>query len=319
MSALDHPEQQEARVSSPPSQNNAMSVAAVITTTARILHQAGIADSRREARLLLAAASGLDQSVLIAHPDQPVKENILARLGNFARHRRNHCPLGRILGSREFWSLPFRVAPWTLEPRPDSECLVAAAVSHLKAAVTPDREEGVRILDLGVGTGCLLLSVLHEIPRAHGIGVDIDPRVCRTAGDNARLLGLADRAQWVVGDWATALKGSFDAILCNPPYIPDGAMASLMPEVARYDPRRALAGGVDGLDCYRRLLPMLGPVLKPTGALFLEIGHDQAPHVAACAAGLGWRRVETRRDLAGHPRCLVLATGANDAGKNAAA
>jgi release factor glutamine methyltransferase len=191
-----------------------------------------------------------------------------------------------------------------LVPRPDSESLIEAVL-----ATVGDRSAPLRLLDLGTGTGCLLLALLSELPMASGIGVDLAPEAALTARRNASALGLAARADFVAGDWATAIIGEFDAIVVNPPYIPSGTIASLAPEVAQYDPRRALDGGPDGLDCYRVLAPEAARLLRKGGFAVFELGAGQAQPVLALMRDVGLMVVAIRRDLAGIERCLVVRRG----------
>jgi release factor glutamine methyltransferase len=209
-------------------------------------------------------------------------------------------PLALITGRREFWSLPFAVSPATLIPRADSETLLEAALALFR-----DRGSVARILDLGTGTGCLLLAALTEFPAAFGVGVDLAPEAARLAAGNAATLGLAARAAFLVGDWAAPLDGRFDLILCNPPYIEAAAIPTLMQDVWQYEPPSALDGGPDGLDAYRRIIPALADLLSPSGAAVLEVGQGQAEMVAAAAQGAGLVAAP-RADLAGIPRALVL-------------
>ena len=279
-------------------------IATMLTQAARDLRAAGIDHPRHEARILLAAVLGQTPLELIRHPHRTLSTEHRDQFWGWVQQRCHRRSIGHILGRREFWSLEFRVSPDALEPRPDSECLVAAAVAHLLA-----RDGGeAQVLDLGVGTGCLLLSVLHEVESAFGVGIDIDPELCRLARFNAALLGLAERTQWIAGDWVAACHGSFDIILANPPYIPDGQIAGLMPEVASYEPRRALAGGRDGLECYRRILPIMGRHLKPGGALFLEVGYNQADQVIQLSHQSGLYLLDVVCDLGARERCLVLSS-----------
>lgn len=206
-------------------------------------------------------------------------------------------PLAYILGHREFWSLDFLVSPATLIPRPDSEAIVEAA---LAACPNPRR-----VLDLGTGTGCLLLTVLHERPSAFGVGVDISPDAARLAARNAHRLGLGDRAAFVCSDWTEALSGRFDLVLSNPPYIETEAVEELMPDVSEYEPRRALDGGPDGLAAYRRIIRALPHIMVPMGVTVLELGAAQADAVGAEAEAMGLD-VGFRLDLAGMRRALVL-------------
>jgi len=261
------------------------------------LAAAGIEQSRREARWLLGHALGLSQEALLADPaawvDARGYEALLARRAAWE-------PLAFITGVREFWSLPLAVSPATLIPRADSETLVEAAVAHV-----PMPDQVGRVLDLGTGSGNLLLAALTEFPRAFGVGVDRTPAAAALAARNAGSLGLSGRAAFVVGDWAASLDARFDLVLCNPPYIESGAIETLMPEVARHEPALALDGGPDGLDAYRRVIPELHRLLTPRGVAVIEIGATQAGSVAgvAWASGLLSRTVS---DLAGLQRAVVL-------------
>jgi release factor glutamine methyltransferase len=267
------------------------------------LADSGIADARREARLLAAAATGLSQAALIADPSRALAAVDAERLDRFARRRTAREPLSRILGRREFWSLSFALGPETLDPRPDSETLIEAAL----AWVGQRQNHPWRVLDLGTGTGCLLLALLSELPAAEGLGIDISPAAVAVADGNAAALCLARRARFGAGDWGAGIKDRFDILLCNPPYIPAAEIAGLAPEVARYDPPRALAGGADGLEAYRRLARDLPALLAPGARAFIELGAGQLLAVQALFQGAGLRVMGHRRDLADIPRCLDLA------------
>jgi release factor glutamine methyltransferase len=214
--------------------------------------------------------------------------------------RQTREPIALILGHREFWSLDFAVSPATLIPRPESETLIEAAVAEFARRPPPGR-----ILDLGTGTGCLLLAALAEFPSAVGIGIDRSPAAAALAAHNAAMLGMADRAAFMCGDWAAALDGQFDLILCNPPYIPTADLPALMPEVARYEPQSALDGGSDGFSAYRALVPNLPHLLAPDGIAILELGAGQAETADELARDAGF--IPTlRHDLSGIARALVL-------------
>jgi release factor glutamine methyltransferase len=258
----------------------------------------GVADNPRlEARLLLAHALGCSQNDLIREPERVVDPGPFETLVD---RRLRYEPIAHIVGRREFWSLGFEVSPATLIPRPDSETLIEAALAAFR-----DRPPPRQVLDLGTGTGCLLLALLHEYPSTFGIGVDLEPAAAALARRNATRLGLIDRAGFYVGDWTNAVRGRFDLVVSNPPYIADGDMEALMPDVARYEPRLALAAGADGGDAYRAIIPALPAVLEAGGVAILEIGAGQAEMVGEIArsSGLG---VSLRRDLAGIPRAISV-------------
>jgi release factor glutamine methyltransferase len=260
------------------------------------LAAAGIEAPAREARLLLAHALGRAPGSLIGEQPPPP-----AGFAALIARRAAREPLAFILGHREFWSLSFAVSPATLIPRPESETLIEAAL-----AAFPDRRAVRRVLDLGTGTGCLLLAALTEFPSAFGIGIDLVAEAVLLARANAAALGLAARAAFLAGDWAAAIEATFDLVLVNPPYIERATLPNLMPEVARFEPRTALDGGADGLDEYRRLMPLLPHLLAENGLAALEIGAGGACATARLAEAEGLAVREARPDLAGSPRALVL-------------
>jgi release factor glutamine methyltransferase len=276
----------------------------LVEAAALRLAAAGVDAPRRDARLLLAAALDVEPAALLARDDGPVDAAAAARFAGYVDRRAGREPVSRILGSREFWSLPFRLTPATLDPRPDSETLVEAALAGIA-----DRQAPWRLLDLGTGSGCLLLALLAELPAATGVGVDRDPDAVAAAAANARALGLADRARFCPGDWAAGLDGPFDLVVSNPPYIPDQDIAGLAPEVARFEPRAALAGGPDGLAAYRALAPDLARVLAPAGRVVVEFGAGQDQAVAAILIASGLEIQGFRRDLNSILRCVVAARG----------
>ncbi len=269
-------------------------IAAILREGARRLAEAGIETPRLESRLLLAHALGWTPEALIRDLHAPADPG--AFFGLVAR-RAGREPLALIVGWREFWSLRFKVSPATLIPRADSETVVEAA---LAACPAPGR-----VLDLGTGTGCLLLAVLSERPGALGVGVDLSDAAAVLARNNARSLRLGARALFVCGDWASAVEARFDLVLSNPPYIETAAVSGLMPEVAAHEPWRALDGGEDGLDAYRTIVAGLPRLLAPGGVAVLELGFGQFPAVAGLARGAGLA-VEARADLSGTPRAMIL-------------
>jgi release factor glutamine methyltransferase len=235
-------------------------------------------------------------------PDRSITPDELERINAFlARRIDAREPVSCILGRREFWSLEFRITPDVLDPRPDSETLVETALG-----LFPVQDRPLRVLDLGTGSGCLLLAVLHGRPRASGIGVDASEAALAVARQNAAQLGLADRAEFRRGDWGAGLDEAFDLVLCNPPYIAESERGRLPPEVLHHDPPAALFGGADGLDAYRIILPALRRLLAPGSCALFEIGAGQAERVSAIARASGLAVCAIRRDLAGRDRCVVL-------------
>jgi release factor glutamine methyltransferase len=280
--------------------SSAISLGAAVTEGASVLTKAGIDQPRRRARRLIAAVLDLSPAAVIAHPERLLGADEQARLATAVARAAAGEPLSRIVGEREFWGLAFRLSPETLDPRPDSETLVEAVLKRL-----PEPSAPLRCLDLGTGTGCLLLALLSEFPRASGIGIDIADGAVRAARDNAAALGLAGRARFVVGDWANAVAGPFDAIVANPPYIAAAALAALPSEVAAYDPHLALDGGADGLAAYRAIAADLPRLLARDGLFAGEIGDGQADTVAALLAAAGLAIDGVVPDLAGIARCIV--------------
>ena len=268
----------------------------------RIMKGAGVESPRMEARLLLAHASGLSVATLMGYPERVVENDSLYR--QLVSRRAARDPLSHRVGRREFWSLSFKVTADTLDPRPDSETIVEAALDGVS-----DRSAPLRILDLGTGTGCLLVALLSELPAAFGVGVDQSVAATRVAAENTAALGFEGRAAFVVGDWGQAVSGGFDLIVSNPPYIPREDIDGLELEVSRYEPRLALAGGEDGLTAYRAILSDIPRFLSPGGVVVFEIGADQAGSVTALAQKAGLQVFPVRSDLASRDRCLVCRKG----------
>ncbi len=267
----------------------------------RTFAKAGLDTPDLDARLLLADALQVDAVEIAVRLHRPLGPEAAARLAGFARRRLAREPIGRILGRREFWSLPFALSPETLEPRPETETVVETALSLM-----PDRQAGLRILDLGTGSGCLLVALLHELPRATGLGIDRSPGALATARANAMRNGVGGRAAFVASDWAAALNARFDLIVSNPPYIPAPDVAGLAPEVREHDPRAALDGGDDGLAAYRTIFSEAAAVLALPGTLVVEIGSGQEQPVRELADARDLRVVALARDLGGRPRALAL-------------
>ncbi len=274
------------------------SVGAFLCQAGQMLRAAAIENPRLEARLLLAHAMSSSTEALLRDPRAPVPPEAIRRFRAALGQRLARLPMARILGEACFWTLELEVGPETLIPRADSETLIEAA---LASGITPRR-----ILDLGTGTGCLLLAALSEFPAAWGLGLDLRPDAAALAARNAARNGLAGRAAFAAGDWASALNGRFDLILSNPPYIESAVIPGLMPEVAEHEPPSALDGGPDGLDAYRRIIRDLPRLLAPGGLAVLELGEGQGPAVSALADEQGLPVAGLKADLGGIDRALIL-------------
>ena len=287
----------------PEAQGSGAALHALLRSAEARLRAAGAETPPLDARLLVAAALDVAPDTLRFAADRALSAGEAARAEALLARRIAREPVSRILGRREFWSLDIHVTPDVLDPRPDSETLVEAAL-----ALFPNRAAPLRVLDLGTGSGCLLLAALYEYPNATGLGIDASGQALEAARGNAIRFGLAGRARFAEGDWAREIGAGerFDLVLCNPPYIAEDERASLAPEVARHDPPGALFAGPDGLDAYRAILPDLARLLAPGARALFEIGAAQSVAVAAIAREAGLAIVETRRDLAGRERCVVL-------------
>jgi release factor glutamine methyltransferase len=264
------------------------------------LRKAGIENPHREARILLMHALATDQAGLLRRRGGSLTAQEASKFQTFIERRAMREPAAMIIGHKEFWSLDFLVSRDTLVPRPDTEIMIEAALALTR------RRPVRRILDLGTGSGCLLLAALSEFREAWGLGVDLSPGAARIAATNVARLGLTDRASIIVGYWTEALSARFDLILCNPPYIPAADVLGLMPEVAEHEPRLALDGGADGLDPYRLLFADLPRRLEPRGVALFEFGIGQAEALVRLAKATGLAVLEVRHDLAGHARVLAV-------------
>jgi release factor glutamine methyltransferase len=264
---------------------------------------ASLDSAELDARILVGSVLGLDLAGVIAAAAHILTAAEAERLEDFARRRIAGEPVARILGLKEFWSLPLRLSPATLVPRPDSETVVEAALEILRFRSSCDCP--LRIADLGTGSGAILLALLSESPNAFGVGTDISVAALRTARDNARQLGFLGRAAFVACDYAAALSGPFDLIVSNPPYIRSVDIADLATEVRDHDPHRALDGGLDGLDAYRRIAPQAARLLAPGGALVTEVGQGQSGDVQGLMTAAGLTPVgPPKPDLAGIRRAV---------------
>lgn len=277
---------------------------ALLRDTAVALTAAGIDNVRFEARLLLSHATGLTIEQLISRGPDAAPVAAAATLRELTARRVRREPMAYILGEREFWGLPFKVSPAVLIPRPDSETVIETVLDLL-----PDRSRKLRILDLGLGSGCLLLTLLREYPQASGVGIDASEAALAIAQANAEALGVAQRARLSTGDWRQTgwtdqLEGPFDLLVSNPPYIESAAVEGLMPEVATHEPRLALDGGADGLAAYRIIAAAAPVLVVPGGWAIVELGEGQAPEVASLFASAGLAPRPPRKDLGGIERVV---------------
>jgi len=278
-----------------------LTVGQVLRNAADRLGAVGVETARLDARLLVAEVLGLSASSLVTRQHLELSAAETERFEGLLVRRLGREPMSHILGRRGFWTIELVVTADTLDPRPDTETLVEAVL-----AAIPDRGRSLRLLDLGTGTGCILLALLGELRQASGLGIDTSAAALQVAAGNAEALGLAARAGFQRGDWAEGLNERFDVIVSNPPYIPAAEIDGLEPEVARFEPRLALDGGADGLDCYRALAPQIARLLAPGGVVGLEVGAGQAAAVAVLMEQAGLGLASFFSDLGGIERCVLL-------------
>jgi release factor glutamine methyltransferase len=267
---------------------------------ARALAAAGIDSADLDARVLLCGALGIGHLDLIREPGAALGDGA-ALLNDFTARRMNREPVSKILGYRDFWDMRIGVGPHVLDPRPDTEILVEAVLSH-GAGLSPPF---LRLLDLGVGSGAILCALLRGFPGSFGLGIDVSPRACATARANLVALGLLGRGQIACGNWTEALTGRFNVIVSNPPYIPKGTIAGLDREVRDHDPLLALDGGEDGLVAYRQIIPRLPSLLAAPGLIAFEVGPGQAAPVARLLEETEFCDINVMPDLAGRERILL--------------
>ncbi len=270
---------------------------------------AGLDTPALDARLLVTGALGLDAAEGIRNPDRGFDDAGAARIQAFATRRLAREPVSRILGLRPFYGLDLEISPATLDPRPDTETIVDTVLELVRTGQTPGGQ-APRILDLGTGSGAIILALLHALPDTRGIATDIAPDALAVARRNAVRHGVTDRLETKATRWLDRVSGRFDVIVSNPPYIPSGIITGLAPEVAAYDPLTALDGGADGLDAYRALIPPAAEALNPGGWLVLEIGSGQESDVARLAMDCQTFSTDPhlmeRRDLSGRIRCVAV-------------
>lgn len=263
------------------------------------LSAAGLDGGGRDAERLLRWASGMDGAALAAHREDPAPPEVVACFDEALARREDHAPVSHIVGGREFWGRWFAVTPDVLDPRPETETVIAAALREPEGGAPPEK-----ILDLGVGTGCLLGTMLAERPEATGVGVDASRAALDVARGNLEALGVSGRADLRLGDWLDGMLEGFDLILCNPPYVAEAEIASLSVEVQGHEPLLALTPGGDGLGAYRRIAPELAAYLRRGGRALLEIGPTQAGPAALIFGAFGWADPLVHKDLDGRDRCL---------------
>jgi len=261
------------------------------------LKDAGIESASLDTKLLAGHILRLDRAQLLSQSQRLLSDAELSSLQGLIARRATHESVARIIGKREFWGLDFGINDSTLEPRPDSETVIEAVLAA--------RRHAHRILDLGTGTGCLLLALLSEIGEATGLGIDINLRAVEQAVQNAMALNLHDRAAFQRSDWLGSVEGTFDIIVSNPPYIPASHIEALMPEVVDHDPILALNGGEDGLAPYRHLIPQLAKFLNPGGLVAFEIGQGQSQQVMSFFKQSGFSGIQSHMDLGGIERCIT--------------
>jgi len=291
---------EEFAITHPPDFEPAMARGAGQRSLARALAKGGIESAQIDARVLLCEALGIDHADLVRNPDCPLGPSA-ATVASFVARRLKREPVSRIIGHRDFWQARFKIGSAVLDPRHATEALIEAVLDY--AARSP--RENWRILDLGTGSGAILCSLLQSLPGSFGAGVDISRGACVIARDNLAALGLAQRGLIVQGDWTRALRGPFDLIVSNPPYVVRGEIARLAPEVRDHDPRLAMDGGEDGLAAYREIIPASGDLLAPDGLIALEVGAGQHPAVESLLTGAFGAPVKVRFDLDGCRRVVL--------------
>ncbi len=280
-----------------------LTAAAAIAWAMNVLREAGVEGAARDARVLVSAATGLERLQFLNRPDAVLSSAQKAALEDVINRRFQREPVSRILGRRAFYGREFDISPHTLDPRQDSETLIDAALQLLEEDGV-SRNEPLRIIDVGTGSGCLLITLLAELPNATGLGTDIEPEALRQAKLNASANDVASRADWSLARSLEGIDGPFDLLISNPPYIPTGDIQGLDREVRDYEPRSALDGGQDGLDIYREIANRLSTVVSRGWSIF-EVGAGQANSVNEILAAADTPVIRVFRDLDGVDRCVA--------------
>jgi len=281
--------------------NNISTVNTVLIEASAILKEVECLTSELDARILLEHCLGLTTEKLFSSKDRILSSSEQKNFDDLIERRKNREPVAQIIGRRSFWKEEFKTTCDTLDPRPDSETLIESVLKFF-----PDKTASLKILDLGTGTGCLLLSLLGEYKSAVGTGADISEKALSVAKENASALGFKNRSEFIISDWGNSVKGKFDIIICNPPYIKHKDIKNLMPEVYNYDPHIALDGGNSGLDAYQKIIPQLLNLPNKNGVAFLEIGQNQENDISQIIQENGFSIAAMERDLGGIIRCLVV-------------
>lgn len=268
-----------------------------------LLKQSSIDEALSDTRLLICEVLKLSFIDYAMENTRIISSQEYSTVLKLVALRQSRIPISQIFGEKEFWSLNFKVTPDVLTPRPDSETLIETVLKE-----SPDRARNLKILDMGTGSGCLLLTLLNEYPEAYGLGIDISEKALNVAKENAHSLGLADRAEFMLSNWTSEIKDTeqFDIIIANPPYIGTSEKCDLSPEVRDHEPEQALFSGVEGLDDYRKISHNIPPFLKENGVIILEIGHLQALSVKKIFTSVGFNEVSIFRDLGNRDRCLMI-------------
>jgi len=286
-------------------------LAEVTRHVASVLADAGLSDAPSEARWLVRAALGLTAAELVSRSEEALDTKLTDRVAACLARRARHEPLSRIAGEREFYGRVFEVSAATLDPRPDTETLIEAAIGLLDDEA---RKRPLRILDIGTGTGCILLTLLAEMPNASGVGTDVSDDALQVARRNAARLGLEARVRFAQTDLADGIEGPFDVLVSNPPYIRTADLDNLAPEVRDFDPHLALDGGSDGLEFYRRIAAEITR-LVPAGLVVLEVGYDQAAEVSGIVQSSlpsgALEDLQVFQDVAGITRVVAARTRTN--------
>ncbi len=285
---------------------NCTTITAAMKFATSKLSAAGIQEPRLDSKILLCHAAKIDQLTILSNPERLLSSESIKIFDELIQRRALREPVSHLVGQREFWSLPFKVSQDVFDPRPESEILVQAAIDSIK-----NKEKVISALDIGTGSGCLIISLLRELPLASGVGVDIsEPALC-IARSNAEQNLVGDRIKFIKSSWGEDLSERFDIIITNPPYIPIREKHLLEPEVAHYEPGLALFGGCDGLSAYHHLCFHLLKLLKPEGIVIIECGKGQAQSVIKIFTDSSFIHLKTLLDLNAVERCCIFEKGQN--------